>query len=48
MPDREAVQIAFQLYATGNESARTVALKLNDDGYTWPRPQGHVKVRHQP
>ena len=39
-PDREAVQVGFQLYATGNESARTVTIKLNEAGYTWPRPDG--------
>jgi hypothetical protein len=39
-PDREAVQVGFQLYATGNESGRTVTIKLNEAGYTWPRPDG--------
>jgi len=39
-PDREAVQFGFQLYATGNESTRTVTIKLNEAGYTWPRPDG--------
>jgi len=40
VPDREAVQTGFQLYASGNESTRTVALKLNAEGYTWPRHDG--------
>ncbi len=34
------MQTAFQLYATGNESARTVTIKLNLAGYTWPRYDG--------
>jgi site-specific DNA recombinase len=40
IPDCEAVQTAFHLYATGNESARTVTIKLNMAGYTWPRYDG--------
>jgi site-specific DNA recombinase len=40
LPDREAVQFGFRLYATGNESGRTVTLKLNDAGYTWPKSDG--------
>jgi site-specific DNA recombinase len=39
-PDREAVKMGYQLYATGNESTRTVTIKLNEAGYTWPRPDG--------
>src|SRR6266498_4341193 len=39
-PDREAVKMGYRLYATGNESARTVTIKLNEAGYTWPRPDG--------
>ena len=40
LPDREAVQAAFGLYASGNESMRTVTIKLNERGYTWPKPDG--------
>src|SRR5262245_1037047 len=40
VPDRGAVETGFQLYASGNESTRTVALKLNAEGYTWPRHDG--------
>ena len=32
--------MGYQLYATGNESTRTVTIKLNEAGYTWPRPDG--------
>jgi hypothetical protein len=39
-PDREAVKMGYQLYATGNESTRTVTIKLNEAGYSWPRPDG--------
>ena len=36
----QAVQAAFRLYASGNESTRTVTIKLNEASYTWPKPDG--------